>query len=360
MNSSASRRETRLPVMLVLGLAFAGAAAHAGSTTVRDGDGSRWQAIEDPDDDKDDYLVQRIRADRKPDPRFGHEGGTAFQLGPDNDTPTSLRVEAASHRVWVAGATSSGGRTQAVVMRFDATGNADPRWGVQGRMQAMPSGLPVKPADLMPLSDGSVLVAGEVTNPGTSRATVFHLKPDGSVDISFGIGGVWQRPGAEQAAATSFAVGPDGGVAVSVSVRGSHPSGEIWSLGKVPPVLVSHEAMDDGVDEDDARIEWMGDHFAWNTQGGATQPVPAASLVPRAMPAPVQAVTPASGDLGGGAYNPFAEAAPSAARPARKHEDDGIPWLWIAVAAGLALGLTGLFFKRTPAPATGRNAPRRR
>jgi hypothetical protein len=329
----------------LLAAALAAAPAHAGSLNVRDPAGGQWLVVEDPDDEHDDYLVKHLGADRKPDPRFGRGGSTAFTMGSDNDSPSSVRVEASSGRVWMVGSNLSGSRPQPVVARFDPTGNIDLRWGVQGKVQLSPSGMGVRPNDVLPLSDGSVLVAGETPNLGSPRAVVFHLKSDGSLDMSFGAGGVWQRPGAEAASATSLAVGADGSVAVSVTLRGAKPSGEIWSLNDQPPVIIARDPLEDGVDEEDTRIEWIGDHWTWNTSGGPTNPVPPASLLKKVSAVQGAAASAASSDPGQGAFNPFAANNSASAPPPPQTDDDNVPWLWIGLAAALALGMTTVFFR---------------
>ena len=364
-SSSTILRAARRGACLVAGgallaAALASAPAQAGSLNVRDPAGGQWLVVEDPNDDHDDYLLKHLGADRKPDPRFGRTGVTEFTLGSDNDSPSSVRVEGSTRRVYMVGSNLSGNMPQPVVARFQADGNADLRWGVQGKVQLSPSGMGLRPSDVLPLSDGSVLVAGETPNLGAPRAIVYHLKSDGALDLSFGKGGIWQRPGSEPAAATSLAVGADGTVAVSVSIRGPKPSGEIWSLNDQPPVIVAKDPLDDGVDEEDTRIEWQGDHWTWNTNGGPTNPVPPASLLHKAPTMQTGAASAASSDPGQGAFNPFAANNTTSAPPPPPTEEDNIPWLWIALAAALALGMTTVFFmgRREPQPPARPNARR--
>jgi hypothetical protein len=348
-------------LLLAAAGAWAPLAAHAGSLDVRDDDGGRWEAIENPDDDADDYVLKRVDAQHKPDPKFGKMGLSEFSLGPDNDSPTSVRVDAATRHVWVSGSTLSGNRPQAVIFRFNPDGNTDPRWGVLGKMQSAPSGMAIRTHDVMPLDDGSVLVAGEAPNGNEVRAVVFHLKPDGSTDMQFGSGGVWMRPGGEQAVATSLAVAPNGAVAASVIVRGPKAQGEVWSITKGAPVRLSVQTLDDP-DEDDTRIEWIAERWSWNVNGGPTEPVPAATLDPKPVPQ-TQPVAQTPSDPGNVAYNPFVETRRVEAPPKPHDDDGGVPWIWIGIAGALALGLTALFFMRgsgsaAPAARSRQNARR--
>ena len=338
----------------LIAVALAAAPAHAGSLTVRDAaDGSQWSISEDPAEDAEDFLLKHGGADRRPDLHYGRDGQTAFQLGADNDAPTALRIDQ-PRRAWAVGATMSGNQPQPVVVRFGADGNVDPRWGVQGKVQGGPVGTPIRPNDLLPLADGSVLVAGQSPGAGGPKPVVYHLMADGRIDATFGNGGVWQRPGTESGVATA----PDGTIAVSVALHGPKPSIEIWALNDKPPTLLSREANDDVGDEDDMRTEWAGNHWIANTNGGATGIVPAVTLQRREAPEQT-AAAPAPADAthqGGAGFNPCSVQAPSSAPQAAQASDDsGIPWMWIGVAIALGVGVVGVLFVRgggtPPAPA---------
>jgi hypothetical protein len=324
-------------------LAVASAPAHAGSMTVRDAD-SAWTVNEDPQADADDFLLKHLVNGTLADERFGRNGQTAFTLGASNDPPASVRVDAA-HRTWMVGASLAGNQPQPVIARFAADGNADPRWGVQGKLQLTPAGVPVKPNDLLPLADGSVLVAGEVTGGATPRAVVFHLNADGSLDRRFGSGGVWQRAGdGDASTATSLAASPDGTIAVAIAVRGAKPGAELWSVSDAAPAVIQRKPLDDTSDGDDLRAEWLTDRWVLSTGGGPTTVVPAALLTNHPQ---APAVASAASDPGEGGFSPFAAEAASAPAAAN---DDGLPWTWIAVAAVLLAAIASVFVVRARRP----------
>ena len=329
-----------------LALALAAAPAQAGSLTVRDAT-SAWTVNEDPQADASDFLLKHLVDGTAPDERFGRGGQTAFTLGATNDPPASVRVDAA-HRTWMVGASVAGNQPQPVIARFLADGSADPHWGVQGKLQLTPGGVAVKPNDLLPLADGSVLVAGEVTGILTPRAVVFHLNADGSLDRKFGSGGVWQRAGEDDAsAATSLAASSDGLAAVAVSVRGVKPGAELWAMTDVAPAVIQRKPMDDSSDGEDLRVDWVTDHWVLSNGGGPTGIVPAALLTNRPQ-APGAASAPS--DPGEGGFNPFTPVAASA--PAAPAEDGGLPWTWIAIAAVLVAAIGGMFAMRARTPKT--------
>ncbi len=330
----------RLAAALAI-LACAGPPALAGSLTVRDGN-TAWLVTDDPQADANDYLLKHLVNGTGPDERFGRLGQTAFTLGAGNDPPASVRVDA-GRRIWMVGAGLAGNQPQPVVARFLAQGDADPRWGVQGKVQLTPARVAVKPNDLLPLADGSVLVAGEATGLATPRAVVFHLNADGSLDRRFGTDGVWERPGdAESSTATSLAASTDGLAAVAVTVRGARPGGELWSVTDAGMAMLQRKPQDDTSDGEDLRAEWQADHWVLANGGGPTAVVPAASLGNR--PAPTAPAS-APSDPGGGGFSPFTAEAASA--PAAGVDDDGLPWT--SVIGGLVvLAAIGGWFALRP------------
>jgi hypothetical protein len=350
MSRALSRRATRAVAGALACLSFA---AHAGSLTVRDADAGGWAVTEDPAQDAPGFLLRHLGPDNRPDPRFGRAGQTSFSITANNDAPISVRVDA-THRVWMVGAGISGNQPQPVVERFTADGNLDLRWGVQGKVQLSPNGLAIEPKDLLPLADGSVLVAGETTGTAVPRAVVFHLHADGRLDLGFGAGGVWQRAGdGDASSATSLAASADGVAAAAVVVRGAKPGEELWSLNDKPPTLIHHQPLEDNTDGDDVRVTWAGDHWSLASGGGPTAVVPAALLsnrpgAPASAPA---AVANASSDPGPGSFNPFEDTAASAPTSSAA-ADDGLPWTAIGVGVVVLAGAGVAFAMRRRAPKT--------
>ena len=343
----------RRTALALLACALAGGAAHAASLTVRDGD-EAWAVNEDPQPDASDFLLRHLVHGTQPDARFGRNGATPFSLGAANDAPASLRVDS-TRRAWMVGAGLAGNQPQPVVARFLADGNADVRWGAQGKLQLAPGGLAVKPNDLLPLADGSVLVAGESTGGPTPRAVVFHLNADGSLDRGFGSGGVWQRPGdGDASSATSLAASADGLAAVAVSVRGDKPGSELWALTDAAPAVIQRQPSDPASDGADLRVDWVADHWVLGSAGGPTGIVPPALLARGAGPA-VAAAPGAASDPGEGGFNPFTPVAASAPAAAI---DDGLPWTGIATGAALLVAaIAGVVVMRSRQPATVRRKP---
>ena len=321
-------------------LALAGASAHAGSLVVRDGDNDGWTVNDDPQADANDFVLRHLVQGAQIDERFGRGGQTNFTLGGANDAPASVRVDA-QHRVWMVGALVAGNQPQPVVARFLANGNADLRWGVQGKLQVAPNGASVRPNDLLPLADGSVLVAGETTGVGVPRAVVLHVAADGTLDRAFGGGGLWLHPGDADSTATSLAASSNGLIAVAVAVRGAKSGAELWQLTDATATVLQRQPLDESNNGEDLRVDWSADQWALSSGGGPTGVVPAALLTNRAAGA---ASAPSNADPGGGGFSPFVAEGASAASAAP--QDDGPPWPWISAGVVLVAAAAAVFVMR--------------
>jgi len=326
-----------------LGL-LACAAVHAGSLRAMDADGSQWRVIEDPADGAQGYVLERLGADGLPDPRFGREGRQPVAISATNDAPTSLRVDAGG-RVWLAGASISADQPLAVVERFRPDGHPDIQWGLQGRVQLNPGGIAVKPNDLLPLADGSVLVAGVAANVAPARAIVFHLRADGTLDTGFGDRGAWQRAAAaDGSTATGLAAAIDGAVAVSVAAPGAPGRAEIWTLAEPAPRLLLQRPLEQGNDGEDLRVVWTGQHWAFGSAGAPTGRVGPAFLQSPVWPLREGPAATAS-DPGQGGFSPFA-VEPTASEATPAPVEDHVSRSWIALAIVLVTALVGAALRR--------------
>jgi len=326
-----------------LGL-LACAAVHAGSLRTMDTDGSQWRVIEDPADGAQGYVLERLGADGVPDARFGREGRQPVAISATNDAPTSLRVDAGG-RVWLAGASISADQPLAVVERFRPDGHPDIQWGLQGRLQLNPGGIAVKPNDLLPLADGSVLVAGVAANVAPARAIVFHLRADGTLDTTFGDRGTWQRAAmGDGSTATGLEAGSDGTIAVSVAAPGEPGRAEIWTLAGPAPKLLLQRPLEQGNDGEDVRVVWTGQHWAFGSAGAPTGRVGPAFLQPPAWPLR-EGPSAAASDPGQGGFSPFA-AEPTASETAPPPVEERVPRRWVALAIVLVTALVGAALRR--------------
>ena len=123
--------------------------------------------------------VARLNANGAFDTTFGTAGIAAVDFGATEFGEAIARQ--ADGRILVAGRSSTAG---AVVARLRATGVLDPDFGGDGRV-TLPGGGSVNAVLVQP--DRNIVVAGNAS--GSATMTVTRLKPDGSLDTSFGSGG---------------------------------------------------------------------------------------------------------------------------------------------------------------------------
>ncbi len=117
-----------------------------------------------------------------PDPAFGNAGKVTTQISSFTDDGASALAVDGQGRVLVASRKAGGG-----ISRHLADGSLDPTFGIQGVRR-----LDIYAADLLLQSDGKIVVVGtrQPGNGTTSDWQVVRLLGDGSVDSSFGSGGV--------------------------------------------------------------------------------------------------------------------------------------------------------------------------
>jgi uncharacterized delta-60 repeat protein len=123
-----------------------------------------------------DIQVARLNANGALDPTFGAGGIAAVDFGATEFGEALARQ--ADGRILVAGRSSA---TGAVVARLRATGVLDPDFGSGGRV-TLPGGGSASAVLVQP--DRNIVVAGNAS--GSATMTVTRLKPDGSLDATFG------------------------------------------------------------------------------------------------------------------------------------------------------------------------------
>jgi uncharacterized delta-60 repeat protein len=335
----------RLAALLML----TASGAFAGPWTVRDAAGAAWLIVQD-NEGNETYQVERRLPDGKADPAFGTDGRAAVRLGPDDDVPAALRVDATG-RVWVAGSAQDVGEAQSSVLRLLPDGTPDPAFGKTGRSLAGPTGGELWAYDLLPMADGSALVAGDMQgDDGDDRVTLWRLKPDGQLDTSFGSRGVWQRPGTDSAHTVAMAEGAPGvfGVA-AVVMQGAEPWIEVYANrpGSGAFALATRErVVADASGE--YQLLWQANRWQVKAGRGSLQITQAVAALAGSAAA-AQAAAPAAETSGHAALIPFTEAPKAAASGSTPPaDDDDNPYLWAAIAGALVAGIGWLVMRRRP------------
>lgn len=170
-----------------------------------------------------DFGLARFTADGALDPTFGVGGKVVTDIGSLNDYPSTLLLQP-DGRIVVGGRiqqdTADGGRDRAALARFGADGALDPTFGVGGKVVTRPSrDLDTEFEDLALTSDGRIVAAGRTlnrtANPGGNDVLLARYRADGSLDPTFGGGGLVQTDfGMQKESAKAVLVRPDNGVVV--------------------------------------------------------------------------------------------------------------------------------------------------
>jgi uncharacterized delta-60 repeat protein len=161
-------------------------------------------------DRQDEILSTRMTPDGDLDPSYGNGGIVTVPIngaaGVDSGDALALQTDG---KIVIAGAgtPSGGGSVQFAAVRLNPDGSLDQSFGTGGvalaplGSQSIANGIKVE-------SDGTIALVGVATVNGQKQFAAAQLNPDGSLDQSFGQGGVttFGPPGA----AWGLAVQPEG------------------------------------------------------------------------------------------------------------------------------------------------------
>ncbi len=171
-----------------------------------------------------DFLVARFEADGAPDPAFGVGGFITPNFG--DYVATSVAVQADGKILVTGGVTleNSAGlskRTSFFLARFDANGSLDLSFGIGGVVQTAISAAGDSTSTVLLQQDGKIVVVGDGSNalPATYYSQgpleLVRLNANGSLDPSFGTGGIASVAGVSVDPGNSSAViQPDGKILV--------------------------------------------------------------------------------------------------------------------------------------------------
>lgn len=160
-----------------------------------------------------DLSVARYRGDGSLDDAFAGDGIATLDLG--SASGAEALALGGDGRVAVAGWVRSGSEHDVVAALLRADGSLDETFGGGGIVRAaLPDDERAFAAALGP--GGALLVAGESCRGGGCEALVLRYAPDGTLDPGFGSGGVVRSSlGADEAAVRAAVVGADGALLVA-------------------------------------------------------------------------------------------------------------------------------------------------
>lgn len=169
-----------------------------------------------PDYDDDGIYVQKLLANGSPDTSFWGNGKFIFQLNGETTYPRAMALQPDNGVVILGQALGS--VYDAFIIRLAPDGSFDTSFGNNGgAFIGMVNGEFDDPVDLCVLPDGSMMVAGawKPTPNAYKGLYVQHILADGTVDATYGNGGITQLHDPAVAQEPSrIAAASDGGVYV--------------------------------------------------------------------------------------------------------------------------------------------------
>ena len=168
-----------------------------------------------------DFALARYEADGRLDPTFGVGGIVVTTVGPKSDFAFTLRCQPDGKLLAGGSSYVNDFNEHFVVARYASDGSLDPTFGVGGIVSLSVSATNDRVNDLLLLSDGRILAAGYSFLPA-ARFALMRLQVDGTLDTSFGAGGIVTTPTTGQAEAMMRM--PDGRIILAGTARITAPS----------------------------------------------------------------------------------------------------------------------------------------
>jgi len=170
-----------------------------------------------------DFALVRYSAEGTPDSGFGKGGILTTDFSGGMDIGTRLVMQPEDGKFIVTGYFSKGSDSDYGMVRYNADGTLDGSFGTGGIVTLHQGDGEDQSLSIALLSDGKILVAGNVSIGNTSELVLARYQSDGTLDEKFGVGGIAQQSvGGFNDRGTSLVVQDDGRIVVGgVSLNGA-------------------------------------------------------------------------------------------------------------------------------------------
>jgi uncharacterized delta-60 repeat protein len=145
---------------------------------------------------KPDFAIARYNTDGSLDSTFGVGGKVTTDFMGLGDTAAAVAIQT-DRKIVVAGSSQvslfAPELTQFSIARYNVDGTLDSSFGVGGKVRPFLLGGFDQANSVASLPNGKIIVAGVITNnhlPSESDFGMIRLNGDGSIDVSFGSGGI--------------------------------------------------------------------------------------------------------------------------------------------------------------------------
>ena len=192
----------------------AGPAADFGYDVTLDCDGKILVAGYSNNGANDDFALVRYNADGSLDTTFGGGGIVTTTNGTMTDIGRSVTTQA-DGKILVAGL-SGGPSFDFALMRYETDGSLDTTFGSGGIVTTPVGGANDEGESVTVQADGKILVAGRTSNGANDDMALVRYNTDGSLDTTFGSGGIVTTPiGSSYDVSFSVVLQPNGKIVLA-------------------------------------------------------------------------------------------------------------------------------------------------
>ncbi len=163
-----------------------------------------------------DLLVLRYKSDGSLDSSFSGDGVAVYSGAADsNDIGRAVAIQG-DGKIVVVGQTSNGANNNLLILRYTSSGSLDTTFGTAGVVNFGGSGNESGRSVLIQ-PNGMIVVAGVRSNGTDTDLLLLRYTESGSLDTTFGSGGVVAYDSGNADAANAIALQPDGKIVVAGS-----------------------------------------------------------------------------------------------------------------------------------------------
>ncbi|MUG95780.1 hypothetical protein F7734_26855 [Scytonema sp. UIC 10036] len=135
------------------------------------------------------FALTRYNTNGSLDNNFGSSGKVITSITNSSNYDDNSVVLQADGKILIAGAALNGSNTDFVVARYNADGTTDTSFGTNGQVMTPIGSSSDKSYSIALQSDGKIVTAGYIEYSNSRDYAVVRYNPDGSLDTSFGSGG---------------------------------------------------------------------------------------------------------------------------------------------------------------------------
>ncbi|MFO1008373.1 MAG: protein kinase [Planctomycetaceae bacterium] len=162
-----------------------------------------------------DFALARFHVNGTFDSTFGVGGKVTTPIGSGTDIMYGL-TQLRNGKIVAVGYRDAGGTADIAVVRYQNDGTLDPSFGIGGIVITAVSAKDDAAFSVVEQNDGKLLVAGYATGDGTKDFGLFRYNIDGSLDTTFDHDGIVMTPfGGGTDIGQSLALQPDGKIVVA-------------------------------------------------------------------------------------------------------------------------------------------------